>query len=102
MDFGVLAKTFRKWEANGSMTPGEGVIVGYHEPTPIPGAIRVADLDGRYLVETFGDDGSWMLLRRYDTEAGATACRLPARRDHLAAGFASGMGPPPLPVMGPP
>ena len=29
-------------------------------------------------------------------------CRLPARRAHLAAGFASGMGPPPLPVMGPP
>jgi hypothetical protein len=32
----------------------------------------------------------------------AQLCRLPATWDHLAAGFASGMGPPPLPVMGPP
>ncbi len=30
------------------------------------------------------------------------ACRLPATWDQLAAGFASGMGPPRLPVMGPP
>ena len=30
------------------------------------------------------------------------ACRLPARWDQVAAGFASGMGPPLLPVMGPP
>jgi hypothetical protein len=29
-------------------------------------------------------------------------CHLPATWDHVAAGFASGMGPPPLPVMGPP
>ena len=29
-------------------------------------------------------------------------CHLPATWDQLAAGFASGMGPPRLPVMGPP
>jgi hypothetical protein len=32
----------------------------------------------------------------------AGVCHLPATWDQLAAGFASGMGPPPLPVMGPP
>jgi hypothetical protein len=31
-----------------------------------------------------------------------TLCRLPVTWDQLAAGFASDMGPPPLPVMGPP
>ena len=31
-----------------------------------------------------------------------TGCRLPATWDQLVAGFASGMGPPRLPVMGPP
>ena len=31
-----------------------------------------------------------------------TVCHLPATWDHLATSFASGMGPPPLPVMGPP
>ncbi len=36
------------------------------------------------------------------TEGGHDPCRLPATWDQLAAGFASGMGPPPLPVMGPP
>jgi hypothetical protein len=30
------------------------------------------------------------------------SCHLPATWDHLATSFASGMGPPPLPVMGPP
>jgi len=29
-------------------------------------------------------------------------CHLPATWDQVAVGFASGMGPPPLPVMGPP
>ena len=29
-------------------------------------------------------------------------CHLPATWDHVATGFASGMGPPSLPVMGPP
>jgi len=33
---------------------------------------------------------------------GRPTCRLPATWDQVAADFASGMGPPPLPVMGPP
>jgi transposase InsO family protein len=47
------------------------------------------------------------IWRRNGREAGTVmhtdhGCRLPATWDHLAASFASGMGPPPLPVMGPP
>ena len=47
------------------------------------------------------------IWRRNGREAGTVmhtdhGCRLPATCDHLAASFASGMGPPPLPVMGPP
>jgi hypothetical protein len=43
--------------------------------------------------------------RRWQTlveSSDASGCRLPATWDHPAADFASGMGPPPLPVMGPP
>jgi hypothetical protein len=40
-------------------------------------------------------------LERYlHTDAGE--CHLPATWDQVATGFASGMGPPRLPVMGPP
>jgi hypothetical protein len=35
-------------------------------------------------------------------EAEPSECRLRATQDQVAAGFASGMGPPPLPVIGPP
>jgi hypothetical protein len=41
------------------------------------------------------------LLRLYHP-GGVQACHLPATWDQVEATFASGMGPPPLPVMGPP
>jgi hypothetical protein len=37
-----------------------------------------------------------------DPTSRGEACELPVTWDHLTAGSASGMGPPPLPVMGPP
>ena len=36
------------------------------------------------------------------TQSKNLGCHLPVTWDHLATSFASGMGPPPLPVMGPP
>ncbi len=46
------------------------------------------------------DEASARCLERWDS--GKPLCRLPAGWGQVAAGFASGMGPPLLPVMGPP
>ena len=52
----------------------------------------------RYVVpQTPGDNRLEFVEKRTEKR-----CRLPATWDQVAASFASGMGPPPLPVMGPP
>lgn len=49
-------------------------------------------------------NGSWYFKASLgrDPLTGKRICRLPATWDQVAAGFASGMGPPLLPVIGPP
>jgi hypothetical protein len=74
MDLDFLARTLQKWETDGSIRPGEGIIVGRHQPAPIPGAVRVTEPEvvrGRFTIEAFNADATWSLLRRYDTESEA-------------------------------
>jgi hypothetical protein len=49
--------------------------------------------------EAFGSGDRVIQRWRYSW---ADGCHLPVTWDHLRGGFASDMGPPPLPVMGPP
>lgn len=67
MDLAFLADTVRSWEQRGQLQPGEAVVVGHHEPQPLPGALRVggADGGGRSLVEELAADATWTVLRRY-------------------------------------
>ena len=63
---------------------------------------------GPYLQWTAKVDGKTVNRRLRPEEAElfrewiANECRLPVTWDQVVAGFASDMGPPPLPVMGPP
>ncbi len=68
MDFGRLAETIRKWEEDGSLRPGEAIVVGLHEPNPQPGALLVGAVNDDFLVQVLDDTGGWNLLRRYESE----------------------------------
>jgi len=69
MDFQGLTETIQQWEEDGSLAPGEAIVVGQHEPNPLPGALRVdAVSDERFIIQMLDESGDWNLLRRYETE----------------------------------
>jgi hypothetical protein len=69
MDFEQLRESLLRWERDGTIVPGEGIIAGLHEPQPQPGAIRVGSVnDEVFVVQMLDADGKWRLLRSYDTE----------------------------------
>lgn len=68
MDLDLLAATLERWERDGTLVPGEGIVVGRHEPAPVDGALRVGsvDADGRAPVEVLDPSGAWVVSRRYE------------------------------------
>lgn len=63
------------WEGEGSLVAGEAIVVGFHEPVPLPGALRVGRHDGaeRTIVEELTEGGRWIVVRRYETAEEAAA-----------------------------
>jgi hypothetical protein len=72
VDLKRLAGFVMEWEARGEIHPGEGVVVGYHEPAAVAGALRVGRTKGgQSLVEELVQDREWGVLRSYDNEEDA-------------------------------
>ena len=75
MNFARLSAWILSSESAGELRAGEGVVLGRHEPSPLPGAVVVGQVDetGMWVVERVDGDGAAAVVRRYDTEAGAGA-----------------------------
>lgn len=75
VDLDLLTTTIERWEADGTLLRGAGIVVGRHEPEPVDGALRVGAVDGagRAPVEVLLPTGAWAVLRRYEVLDAAAA-----------------------------
>lgn len=87
MDLEQLAASIVRWERDGTLWPGEGIVVGRHEPEPLIDGLRIGGLDedGRTLVEVFAADERWVVRRRYDDPDQASAYVFDRLGDLVAA-----------------
>ena len=87
VDLEQLAASIVRWERDGTLWPGEGIVVGRHEPEPLIDGLRIGGLDedGRTLVEVFAADERWVVRRRYDDPDQASAYVFDRLGDLVAA-----------------
>ena len=71
MDAAALAENLQRWEANGTLVPGEGVVAGHHEPAPVEGAFGLGVAPGGPASVSRWSEGSWSVARRYPDVAAA-------------------------------